>query len=455
MPIRDETTRGFAFPESFCWGVATSAYQVEGGAREGGRGPSIWDTFSRIAGKTHGGATGDVACDHYHRYREDVALIAALGFNAYRFSVSWPRVRPDGRGTWNDAGWDFYDRLLDAMAEKNIAAHVTLYHWDLPQALEDQGGWRNRETAHRFAEYAAQLARRLGSRVKTIATLNEPLCVATFGHETGEMAPGLRDRAAATQVSHHLLLAHGLAIQAMRAEGHRGDLGIVLNQYPAYPADPDSEADRALARQWDGLWNRWYLDPIFFGSYPSDVLAALGADAPKIAAPDLKTIGQPLDFLGVNYYSRIWGSAAVPPVPAPNALGTTDMGWEIYPTGLTEHLVRLARGYNPPPIYITENGAAAADLLIGDRVHDAPRIRYFESHLDALEAACRQGVDVRGYFAWSLLDNFEWAHGYSKRFGLVYVDFETQRRILKDSALWFRARLESMRAGSRARNLQG
>jgi beta-glucosidase len=361
--------------------------------------------------------------------------------------VAWPRVQPLGRGAWNGAGWDFYDRLLDALAGAGVAAHVTLHHWDLPQALEDDGGWRERETTRRFADYAAEFARRLGSRVKTIATLNEPWCIATLGHERGLHAPGLRDPAAAAQVSHHLLLAHGLAVQAMRAE--RGDLalGIVLNQAPAYPADPDSEADRALARREDGRWNRWYLDPLFLGAYPADVLAAMGRAAPRIEPGDLEAIGQRLEFLGINYYNRHWCSAASPPAPAPHHLGTTDMGWEIYPAGLTDHLLRVSQAYHPPPILVTENGAAAADVLEDGRVRDDLRIRYLRGHLDALAEAVRLGVDVRGYFAWSLLDNFEWSDGYTRRFGLVYVDYPTQRRIPKDSARWLRERLASWRGG--------
>jgi len=430
------------FPARFVWGVATSAYQIEGATTQDGRGPSIWDTFAHTHGMTRNGDTGDVACEHYRRFREDVALIADLGVDAYRFSVAWPRVQPEGRGAWNEKGWDFYARLLDALERKSIAAHVTLYHWDLPQALEDFGGWRNRDTALRFADYAAEFARRFGPRVATIATHNEPWCTAILGHERGIFAPGMKDRAAAYLVSHHLLLSHGLAVKAMRAAGARAQLGIVLNQWPVYAAEPDSEADRRAARLADGTHNRWYMDPLFGRDYPADVLAWLGADAPQVAASDLETIAQPIDFLGINYYSRIICSTATPPVPAPNALGVTDIGWEIYPDGLTEHLVRIARDYTPPPIYITENGAADADRLEADgtrmRVRDKLRIDYYWRHLAALAKARAMGADVRGYFAWSLMDNFEWAEGYGKRFGLVHVDYETQRRTLKDSALWYR-----------------
>ena len=437
------------FPKDFVWGVATSAYQIEGAATQDGRGASIWDTFSRLPGKVRNGENGDVACDHYNRYRDDVALVAALGVGAYRFSVSWPRVQPDGRGAWNEAGWDFYARLLDELERHDLAAYVTLYHWDLPQALEDRGGWRNRETAYRFAEYAAEFARRFGARVSTIATHNEPWCTAILGHEQGIFAPGLRDRAAAYLVSHHLLLSHGLAVRAMRDAGCAARLGIVLNQWPVHAADLDSEADRRAARLADGTHNRWYMDPLFGRDYPADVLAWLGEDAPQVAAADLDTIAQPIDFLGINYYSRIFCSTATPPVPTPNALGQTDIGWEIYPEGLTEHLVRMARDYAPPPIYITENGAADADRLEADGVHDVLRLDYYKRHLRALAQARALRADVRGYFAWSLMDNFEWAEGYGKRFGLLYVDYATQRRIPKDSARWFKEFLDVQRTVTR------
>ncbi|GAA5178972.1 GH1 family beta-glucosidase [Niveibacterium umoris] len=423
------------FPADFIWGVATSAYQIEGAAHEGGRGPSIWDVFAATPGKVAGGDTGEHACDHYHRYREDVALMQSLGVDAYRFSIAWPRVQPDGAGAWNEEGWAFYGRLLDALDDAGIAAHATLYHWDLPQALEDKGGWRNRDTAARFADYAAEFVRRFGERVKTIATHNEPLCTAMIGHEEGRFAPGLKDRKAAYQVAHHLLLSHGLAMQAMRAAGARAALGIVLNQSPAYPAAPTEDA-RIAARLADAMCNRLFMDPLFRGAYPADLLAHLGADAPVVLPGDMALIGAPLDFLGINYYSRIWAGAPAGQ-PAPCALGVTDMGWEIYPQGLTEHLVRIARDYNPPPIYITENGAACVDVPEAGAVHDPQRIRFLASHIAALRSAMAQGADVRGYFAWSLLDNFEWDSGYAKRFGLVFVDYPTQQRTLKDSALWY------------------
>ncbi len=434
------------FPADFVWGVATSAYQIEGAANEGGRGLSIWDVFAGQAGKVAGGDTGAVACDHYHRYREDVALMQQLNIDAYRFSIAWPRVQPDGAGAWNEQGWDFYARLLDALEEAGIGAHATLYHWDLPQALEDKGGWRNRDTAARFADYAAEFARRFGNRVKTIATHNEPLCTAMIGHEEGRFAPGLKDRKAAYQVAHTLLLSHGLAMRAMRAVGASAALGIVLNQSPAYPAAATNDA-RAAARLADAMMNRLFMDPLFRGAYPADLLAHLGADAPDVQPGDMALIGAPMDFLGINYYTRIWAGAA-PGERTPSELGVTDMGWEIYPQGLTEHLVRIARDYCPPPIYITENGCACADVLEGDAVHDSGRVDFLARHLEALRAAIALGADVRGYFHWSLLDNFEWDSGYAKRFGLIYVDYATQRRVLKDSARWYAAYITAQRNGA-------
>lgn len=438
-----------AFPADFVWGVATSAYQIEGATQADGRGVSIWDTFAHTPGKTRGGDTGDIACDHYHRYREDVALIAQLGVGAYRFSCAWPRVQPGGSGAWNERGWDFYARLLDALEAAGIAPHATLYHWDLPQALEDAGGWRNRDTCARFADYAAEFVRRFGARVKTIATHNEPWCTAHLGHEVGAFAPGMTDRRAACQVAHHLLLSHGMAIQAMRAAGTTAGLGIVLNQSPSYPADPDSEADRRAARLADAHCNRWYMDPLFRGAYPADGLAELGPDAPRVEAGDFAIIGAPMDFLGINYYMRAVCSAAGKVTPQ-GGRGFTDLGWEIYPQGLAEHLIRIARDYAPPPLYITENGAATADVLEGDAVHDMQRVNYLRWHIEAIGEAMRQGVDLRGYFAWSLMDNFEWAEGYAKRFGLVYVDYTTQRRVLKDSAHWYRGFITAQQAAAAA-----
>lgn len=446
MNDKDPPVSELSFPPGFSWGVATSAYQIEGAAAVDGRGPSIWDTFSHTPGRTLNGDTGDVACDHYHRWRADVDMIASLGVDAYRFSIAWPRVQPAGRGAWNEAGLAFYDRLVDALLEHGIKPHATLYHWDLPQALQDQGGWPNRDTAHRFADYAAHLGRRLGDRLAALATHNEPWCTAVLGHAVGKFAPGLRDEAVACQVSHHLLLSHGLAMQALRAAGVRAPLGIVLNQSPATPATA-SPADQARAQRDYALFTRWFMDPIFHRRYPE----APGIEHyPDVQPGDFDVIAQPLDFLGINYYTRIWSSADVPPVPAPKPFGETDMGWEIYPQGLTELLLAIHRDYKLPPLFITENGTACADRLQDGRVADTARIDYLRSHLAALRDAMAGGVDLRGYFYWSLMDNYEWDSGYDKRFGLVHVDYATQQRTLKDSALWYRRQIEQWRGGSPA-----
>jgi beta-glucosidase len=422
------------FPPDFSWGVATSAYQIEGAANEDGRGPSIWDTFSHTPGKTINGDTGDVACDHYHRYEQDVDVIAGLGVDAYRFSIAWPRVQPDGKGAWNEKGLAFYDKLVDSLLAKGLKPHATLYHWDLPQALQDHGGWGSRDTTDRFAEYADVMGRRLGDRVATICTHNEPWCTAYLGNHTGQFAPGFQDPKLAIQVAHHLLLSHGKALQAMRASGVKAPLGIVLNQSSVTPAT-NSQADLECAQGHYASFVRWYMDPIFLKSYPK----APGISIyPEVHENDFNVIAQPLDFLGINYYTRIWASAAVPPVPAPNVLGVNDMGWENHPQGLTELLTQINRDYDLPPIFITENGYAGADSVEQGQVHDAERITYVRTHLQALQKAMEAGVDVRGYFYWSLFDNYEWNSGYAKRFGLVHVDYDTQQRTLKDSAVWYR-----------------
>jgi beta-glucosidase len=432
------------FPSDFTWGVATSAFQIEGGATADGKGPSIWDTFCRQPGTINDRSTGDIACDHYHRYREDVDLIASLDVDAYRFSMAWSRVQPTGQGAWNEAGFDFYERLLDSLQEKNLAAHLTLYHWDLPQGLQDAGGWLNRDTCYRFADYAAEVARRFGDRLATIATHNEPWCSANLGYGNAQFAPGVADAKSAIQVSHHLLLSHGLAMQAMRAVGAKAELGIVLNQWTADPAT-DSAADRAMAELEYARSVQWFMDPIFKGRYPELALRAHGANAPQVAEGDMAVIHKPIDFLGVNYYFRAYCSAEVPPRQPPGVEGFTDMGWEIYSKGMTELLVALKAEYELPPIYITENGMASVDRLAQGRVADDQRIAYISSHLDALAAAMAQGVDVRGYFLWSLLDNFEWNSGYEKRFGIVHVDYATQVRTPKDSATWYRRYITDQR----------
>jgi beta-glucosidase len=392
------------------------------------------------------GETGDVACDHYHRWPADVELMAGLGVDAYRFSIAWPRVQPLGEGEWNARGLAFYERLVDGLLARGIQPHATLYHWDLPQALQDQGGWAARDTALRFAEYAEGIGRRLGDRLASIATHNEPWCTAVLGHAWGKFAPGFRDEALAADVSHHLLLSHGLALQAMRAAGVRAPLGIVLNHSPATPAT-DSAADRARADTEYASFVRWYMDPIFRGSYPQD--PGIAHYPRNVREGDLALIGQPLDFLGINYYTRIWASTGEPRVEAPCALGVTDMGWEIYPQGLTELLTGLHAQYpGLPPMYLMENGMANADQLVDGRVHDAPRIDFMRRHLEALARAREAGVDIRGFYYWSLLDNYEWDSGYDKRFGLVHVDYATQRRTLKDSALWYREAIASTREGA-------
>ncbi|MGI5157383.1 GH1 family beta-glucosidase [Microbispora sp. CA-102843] len=424
---------------NFVWGVATSAYQIEGAALEDGRLPSIWDTFCEVPGAIDGGDTGEVACDHYHRWREDVGLLERLGVDAYRFSVAWPRVVPDGTGPVNPRGLAFYDRLVDALLDAGIRPFATLYHWDLPQALQDRGGWPERDTAQRFADYAAVVAERLGDRVADWTTLNEPLCCSWHGHLEGSMAPGVKDLEAAVRTSYHLHLAHGLATRAVRAAARlTPSIGIVNNLSPCDPAT-DSEEDHAAARRLDGHVNRWWLDPVTGRGYPEDMLAVYGVDLP-IRPGDLETIATPLDYLGVNYYFRQL-VAADPEGPVPYArqvevpgATTTAMGWEVDAGGLERLLVRLAREYDAPRLYVTESGSAWPDTVGEDGTIDDPeRLAYLEGHIAACGRAIEQGAPVAGYFAWSLLDNFEWAYGYDKRFGLVHVDYETQARTVKSS----------------------
>ena len=425
------------FPPGFVWGVATSSYQIEGAADAEGRGDSIWDEFCRRPGAIKDGSSGEVACDHYHRFEEDADLIAGLGIPAYRFSISWPRVQPLGSGPWNEPGLAFYDRLIDTLLARGIAPHVTLYHWDLPQALQESGGWANRDTVGRFVDYAREVARRFGDRAASISTHNEPWVVSILGHEAGIFAPGLKSQKVAMQVSHHLLLSHGLALQSLRAQGCKAPLGIVLNQSPIHPAT-DSPEDLAKARLDDGLTIRWYMDPLLLGRYPEDVMSFLGADAPVVEPGDMDAIRQPLDFLGINYYTRNVSGTGAPLDPIGAGKEVTAMGWEVFPGGLSELLGRLHADYALPPVYIMENGAAYPDVLADGRVADPSRIRFLASHIGALADALEAGVEVRGYFVWSLIDNFEWADGYSKRFGIVYVDYATQQRVPKDSALWYR-----------------
>lgn len=445
MTMLDRLNPGFTFPADFVWGVATSSFQIEGAAYEDGKGPSIWDKFCRIPQAIADRSNGDVACDHYHRWETDLDLIANLGVDAYRFSVSWPRVRPGGRGSWNEKGLTFYERLVDGMLARGIKPYMTLNHWDLPAELQAQGGWANRDTVHRFVEYANQVAKRMGDRVEAITTHNEPWVMERLGHETGEFAPGIKNRAVAMQVSHHLMLSHGLALQALRAQGCTSKLGIVLNQSPVVPATNTLE-DRDLARLKDGRLVRWYMDPLFGKGYPSDVLDYLGDAAPKVQDGDLRDIATPMDFLGINYYSRKVASASGEWNVHSGGLPFTDMGWEIYPEGLTELLMRLHRDYKLPPIYLTENGAAFKDVKVDGHIHDTQRTDYICRHIAAVGAALHQGVNIQGYMVWSLLDNFEWASGYEKRFGIIHVDYTTQQRTLKDSALWYREFLRHSKA---------
>jgi beta-glucosidase len=426
------------FPTAFVWGVASSAFQIEGASTEGGKGASIWDEFCRLPGVIADGSDGRIACDHYNRLESDLDLIAGLGVGAYRFSISWPRIQPAGSGEVAGIGFDFYNRLVDGLLERDIEPFVTLYHWDLPAALQrEHNGWADRNTAYRFADYAALVAERLGDRVRSFATHNEPWVTATVGHEMGHFAPGVKDRSVAMQVSHNCLVSHGLAMQAMRSRRSNLDVGIVLNLSPVYSAT-DSTADKMLASREDGLLVRWYMDALLRGEYPADILEHLGADAPHAEAGDAKLIAAPLDFLGVNYYNPIVSIAERPFSPAREGVPVTDMGWEVAPAKFTDLLLRLDRDYDLPPLFITENGAAYPDLIIDGGVSDEDRRAYIETHIRAVADAIDQGVDVRGYFVWSLLDNFEWASGYTKRFGIYYVDYETQARTLKSSGFWYK-----------------
>jgi beta-glucosidase len=423
------------FPKNFLWGAATASYQIEGAWNEDGKGESIWDRFSHTPGKVRDGDTGDVACDHYHRWRDDLGLMKRLGLKAYRFSISWPRVIPNGTGPINNTGLDFYDELVDALLEADIQPFITLYHWDLPQALQDRGGWANRDVSAYFADYAALMVRRLGDRVRSWTTFNEPAVVAFVGNRDGRHAPGFEDEKLALQVSHHLLLAHGLAAQAIRAIDPALEVGIVLNMWP-YDVETDSAEDLSHA---DELWSKnegWFIEPIVRASYPVRALEAYGANVPQIQAGDLALIAQRIDFMGINYYSRhLVENQAL--VHQPH-LDYTEMGWEVNAPALRRLLNYLKAEYRLPPLYITENGAAFVDEVSADgQVHDPRRVSYYRDHLTQLKLAIDDGVDVRGYFAWSLLDNFEWGHGYSKRFGLIHVNYQTQQRSVKDSGLWY------------------
>ena len=444
-----------ALPRDFLWGVATAAYQIEGAVTADSRAPSIWDTFCRVPGAIDNGDTGEVACDHYHRWPEDVALMRRLGVDAYRFSVAWPRVLPLGAGPVNPAGLAFYDRLVDALLEAGIRPVVTLYHWDLPQALQDRGGWPERRTAEAFADYAAVVAGALGDRVEDWNTVNEPSCAAWIGHLEGRMAPGERDLTRAVHASHHLLLGHGLATQAVRATASRpASIGLVCNLSPCEPAT-DRPEDIAAAARADGHSNRWWLDPVYGRGYPADMLHPYGVE-PPVRDGDLACIATPTDVLGVNYYFRQvvvddpGGQAPfVRQVPVEGSTRTA-MGWETYPEGLERLLVGVTEAYGPRRILVTENGSAWPDVpTAGGRFEDRERIAYLERHIEACAAAARRGAPVAGYFVWSLLDNFEWSYGYDKRFGLVHVDYASQRRTVKAGGHRYAELIQASRNGAR------
>ncbi len=438
-----QTTR--AFPSDFVWGAATAAYQVEGAATEDGRGESIWDRFSATPGKVVNGATGAVACDTYHRYAEDIGLMRSLGIGAFRLSVAWPRILPEGRGRVNQAGLDFYDRLVDDSLANGLDPYVTLYHWDLPQVLEDRGGWPARETVEAFTEYTEVVVSRLGDRVRHWITQNEPWVASWLGYGLGLHAPGRKSDSDALAAGHHILVAHGRAAEVLRREAPASEVGIAIDLVPMYPFS-DNEADVEAAHREDGFRNRWFLEPVLGRGYPEDMLERYDEILPTIEDGDMDTIAAPLDFLGINYYTRSVVRASVGEVPAEGA-EHTEMGWEVYPDGLYRLLVHLQTVYEPPDLYITENGAAFADARENGRVADSRRVSYLEGHLDAVVAAIAEGVPVRGYFLWSLLDNFEWAFGYSRRFGIVYVDFDTLERVPKDSFTWYRDFIATQRAG--------
>jgi beta-glucosidase len=440
------------FHDGFLWGAATSAYQIEGAVDEDGRGESIWDRFAKSGG-IEDGSTADVACDHYHRSFEDLDLMKRLELPAYRFSIAWPRIFPSGRVPCNPRGLDFYERLVDGLLERGIIPFATLYHWDLPQGLQDEGGWTARSTAHAFAGYADAVSRRLGDRVKHWITHNEPWCAAFVGHRDGRHAPGLRDWPSALASSHHLLLSHGLALPILRRNSPACEVGITLNLSPVVPASPSAE-DADASRHFDGYMNRWFLDPLHRAQYPADMVLEYASQRffgddrrPLVRDGDLRTIAETTDFLGVNYYSRTVtrsdrlseGSNAPRTVFLAPESDWTDMGWEVYPAGLTEILVRVHREYRPAKIYVTENGASYAQGPDSQgRIADVRRVRFVREHLLAARCAIDLGVPLAGYFVWSLLDNFEWERGYAQRFGITWVDYDTQRRILKDCAHWYR-----------------
>ena len=458
MPVSDSTP---TLPTDFAWGVATSAYQIEGSPRADGKGESIWDRFAAEPGRILNGETGDVACDHYRRWDEDVALMAELGVTAYRFSVAWTRVIPDGSSDVNHAGLGFYDRLVDGLLEAGIKPYLTLYHWDLPPGLQNAGGWASRSTVDAFVRYADVLSERLGDRVENWITQNEPWVAAFIGHRDGQFAPGHTSFSEALTAGHHLLLSHGRAVSAIRANAPQASVGIALDCRPSTPATGRVE-DAAAQRYFDGFRNRWFFDPVFGLGYPSDMVDAYrdrgyftGRSLPFVEPGDMADIAVPLDFLGLNYYTSLAVregaeeaefTGVAPGAPAPE--GYTEMGWPITPAALTAFLLEVHEKYEPGPILVTENGASYSDGPDADGVvNDDRRIRYLDRHVQSLRDARSQGVPVMGYFVWSLLDNLEWSSGFSQRFGLVWVDHKSQQRIPKQSYYWYRDLIERTQSG--------
>lgn len=422
----------------FVFGVATSSYQIEGGVNEGGRTPSIWDTFCKVPGKVDKGDNGDIACDHYHLWKQDIEMIADLGVDAYRLSIAWPRILPQD-GVVNPEGLKFYEQIIDECHARGLKVYVTLYHWDLPQYLGDRGGWLNRETAYKFAEYAEVVSSHFGNKIDVYTTLNEPFVAGFLGYRWGEHAPGIKGEKEGYLASHHMMLGHGLAMPILRKNAPESKHGIVFNATPSYP---ESAKDQAAADYCEAENFHWFIDPVLKGEYPSAVVEKQQAHMPMILDGDLEIMSAPVDYIGINYYSRSvarFNEHNEIETIKPEGAEYTHIGWEIYPQGLTDLLVRLNERYdNIPPLYVTENGAAGNDSIVDGAVNDEQRVRYFQTHLEAVDNAIRSGVRVDGYFAWSLMDNFEWAFGYEQRFGIVHVDYETQKRTLKQSAIAYR-----------------
>jgi beta-glucosidase len=445
------------FPKDFRWGVATSSYQIEGASTEDGRGASIWDVFCDTPGKVLNADNGDVACEHYHRYPQDVALMKEIGVSTYRFSTAWSRILPEGVGRVEPRGLDFYDRLVDELLKQNITPFLTIFHWDLPQALQDKGGWTNRLVLDGWEQYVNLLTDKLGDRVKNWMTHNEPWCSSILSHVIGEHAPGHTDWKEGLAAAHHILVTHGIAMKILREKVKDGSHGIALNLNPAY-ANNDSESAQLAVQRFDGYFNRWFLDPIFKGEYPADMWEFYGADVPTIVDGDMELISQPIDFLGVNYYSRALFNGINENLPQIKPIDKlkleyartdneyTFMDWEVFPQGLYDLFVRVHQDYAPKALLITENGCAYPDELVGDSVHDERRVAYYQAHIAECERMINDGVPLVGYFAWSLMDNFEWAWGYSRRFGITYVDYATQKRTLKDSAKWYQQHITSLNA---------